>query len=1163
MSNHVPTTYATAGLFTRFLTTLLVLVAPMHLLSIASADNGFAPSHVSFERFGINEGLTHGAVRCIALDSTGFLWIGTEDGLNRYDGTTFTHFHHSFTDSTGLPSSFIFSLTVDRTGQLWIGTGAGLAYYDRRTGRCVRVASGPPHWHTTKTIGSFAQLVAPFLAFPVVQSVLRDKRGTLWVASKHGISRLDTMTRQWYSQYSRTGYEQNKANYQAITLGEDLQGNVWAGCHRGWLLLLDSTHKMPTMLDALCLATSDEYNYFERIRTDSNGYLWCCVGYQLVCVNPITRSVIARYRFGTTGKTPVYDIAPAVQAVQSTDAGRRAIYRANRPDALYWVATAEGVFLLDARSGTTVQYTHHPANARSLIGNICSTILCDRSGIVWVGNTSHGISKYAPYKEKFRLYRHDPLDSNTLSDNYIRQIWQDTKGQIWVCTQYGGLNLLQRSAHGVAVKRLRYQNELPHSPTDGVYQDCTGQRWVGLYQEEALQIDSVGRWKRFRPAIPIVGTWTCPDGSFWAVGYSYLCKVTPRPNAHNSGSQSTYTQESQRLSRKISTPKYDVRYIPINEINVETVCEDKQGMVWIGGENGLVRINPHTGEALRIQSLAEPSRRLLSGFATMITLDSKGNLWVATKGGGIARYDYHSGTFTPLTTEHGLPHNNCYAILEDSRHRLWISTDKGLACYDETATTIQTFDISDGLQGWEFNRRAYHKAPTGEMFFGGVNGLNSFFPDSIATNPVRPRIAITALHAALPKLDSVIAQQTPIQGIWNNATVELAWQNNTLRFSFLALEFTKPDKNQYQWRLEGFDHDWTHPSTRHEAQYSNLAPGTYIFRVRASNGDGLWSEREVQMSIIIHPAWWQRWQTHLFTIALVAACVWGVYRWRIRLVERRAERLEALVEERTQALQRTSEELTRSQVEIAVLREIDEERQRISRDIHDDVGAHLTNIALWSELAARLLEQQTSGNVPAERYAYYVNNIAQASQSVVQNLSSIIWALHPQNNSLESLFAYLREHIQQLVDDRADSLYSKSGKATKDSSVSTGGCAAPLQCYQVYPCPTPTIHLPARLLRNVYLVVKEAVNNALKHAQATEMTVIASVEHNTEAEHGAAYILVMRICDNGCGFDAEHQRHAGNGLNNMQQRIHGLGGSYTLQTQPGAGTTIVFTVPLP
>jgi ligand-binding sensor domain-containing protein len=922
------------------------VVACFAAVSITVSDLAAQPVQPAFQRFSVEQGLSHASAHSIVQDSTGFIWVASDDGLNRYDGTAFTQFHRSFTDSSGLPSSFILSLSLDSFGILWISTEAGLAYYEPRTGRCVCMARVRPVPRKEEMLGNFTTYVSPFLAHSMVRSALRDKRGTVWVASTHGISRYEPRTRLWHHQYSRDGLHRKTANYQCTALGEDAQGRIWAGCHEGWLVLMDSAASMPTIRDSIRLVQKGEYGIIENIKRDVMGNLWCCVGLSLVCVHPTTRTVVAQYRFGRSGNAAVYDVAWS-----------------SMENGVYWVATSEGLFWLDARSGARVQYTHQSSNSASLAGNICSAVLRDKSGVLWVGSASYGVSKYAPYREKFRVYRHDPLDSNSLSDNFIRNIWLDKTKQLWVCTQYGGLNLLRRTPSGVQVKRLPYQPGFPRNISAGVYQDCTGQRWVGLHNEQALPMDSTGRWRRSALRFPVLSVWERGDGSFWATGHSRLCKVVPKQH-----------------SRSV---KYEVFEGPTGAINLEAVCEDREGSVWFGGENGLLRWKPLTGERVKVSDLPEAAKKPLCTFSTMLTLDSRGNLWVATKGGGISRYDYATQTFTHITTAQGLPHNNCYALLEDKRGRLWISTDRGLAVYDTLSRTIRSFGVSDGLQGWEFNRRAYHRAATGEMFFGGVNGINSFFPDSITINPTLPCVVITAMHTGSQRADSVLAAQMPARGVWNATTIELDAENIAVTFSFLGLEFTSPEHNQYRWCLEGLDKGWTAATTRHEATYSHLPPGTYIFRVQASNNDGIWNKQGAFVRVIVRHAWWQHWQTHLLAVLLLVISLWSAYTWRVRVIERRTELLQRLVEERTQELQRTSAALTRSQVEVAVLQEIDEERRRISRDIHDDVGAHLTNIALWSELAVKSLQRQSTPD-------RYIHNIARASQSVVQNLSSII-----------------------------------------------------------------------------------------------------------------------------------------------------------------------------
>lgn len=966
---------------------------------------------LKFQHIGVDEGLSQDIVTSIAQDSLGFMWFGTEDGLNMYDGYGITVFKYDPRDTNSLPSSGIISLIVDSRGRLWTGTGDG-SIMEPGTRKFTRI-------NLAKGEATFCE----------------GEDSNIWISTSHGLY--------------------NYASDQKV-VRVFIGAEAWFPAN---VMLYDQREKR------LFIGSSTGLNVFSvlgdtLIPERAARAIGSIKGHN---VSALCRSSNGDIFVGTLD-AGLFRISSNLETVeqyrpyagdQRTLSDNRVLALAEDHQRRLWVGTFSGLDMLDRVSGKFTRYKDE-SDVDGLRGDRVYSICVDRSGALWVGTYRGGVNRFDPHRQRFTHIAYEPEKEGGLHARDVFSLLETDDRDLWVGTDDG---LFRRSS---GTNRFRHYKHDPRKQrslsNDGIFALCqrrNGELWIG---------GGDGVANRYEPA---------EDG--------FVRYPLPRGNAI----RSIYETRDGRLfvgtdsrgafvldSIRHKFVPWEVQGDSSHPAGVWAMYQDRPGFLWLGTFYlpYIVRVDPVTQNAVKIYADPQHEGALMIPSVRAFCENIDDTLYLGTWAAGFARFDRSSDSYTWYTEIDGLPNNYVKAMQSDTRGRIWIATEKGLARFDLKTESFRTYTVEDGLQSNFFWSGSSCKGKDGRLYFGGTNGFNVFHPDSISENMNVPPVVITSVR--------VLDKPFPIPGEGRDRTINLRYEADFFSFEFVALDYTFPERNQYAYMLEGFDKNWVKSGTRRYAAYTHLDPGKYVFRVRGSNNDGVWNETGTAIAIVIAPPYWMTWGFRGLIITTIAAGLYGFYRNRLNQVLK-VERL----------------------------------RQRIGRDLHDDIGTNLSAIVI----ASQVIRQQRQASPEVLEQVDDIGGIALKTQELMRD---IIWMLNPRNDTLKEFVARMKHEAARLF-------------KTIDYSFSS-----------------PESELPERVSldfkRNMFLIYKEALNNIVRHAQARNVNITISVHDNT---------LKLTLGDDGLGFDPE-KTSQGNGLVNMHSRAQHIGAALRVSSAPGKGCTL-------
>jgi len=880
----IPAKKSLKYLFLSALTLILLLKAAL------------AQPPVQFTHLTSLNGLSQGTAQVILKDKQGFIWFGTQDGLNRYDGYKFKIYRHEFHNDKSLRRNNIISLCEDHQGNLWIGSeNGGLSRYDRAHDNFINYLEDPDN---PKRISNKA-----------ITSIYEDKQNNFWVGTYYGLNLLNRKTGEVKRFFSDDKKPLTLSNNGIMAIFEDSRGNLWFGTQNGLNIMDRKSGTFKHYLHNDADPNSISNNSIRIITQDEKGNLWIGTDRGLNLFD------YAHQKFSHFLQDPARPEGLSNNTITGiADAGQNKL----------WLGTQYSLELFDITTGACTHYRSDPTNDRTLRRNSSITSLLFKDGILWAGTDEGGINIYDENLAFFSLHRNNPFDIQSLSFDNVTGFAEKANGDVWIATDGGALNLWNRARD----KFTRF-NPDPKNPnslaTFGLLAICAGRNnnnlWIGTYGKGLDCFDEKKNVFKHYPKGD--SPYQLNNDAVYAVMEDSKGNVWIGTN----GGGVNVLHPSTGIIEKFKSDAIDKATIPGDY--VRSFCEDPEGNIWIGTTTGACLYNPVSNKISRFEQTFSvlQSHIILSLFA-----DDHQNIWLGTLGGGLSVFNKKSKHVINYTEADGLPDNTIKSIVADNAGRLWLGTNNGLSCFTPAKKHFKNYGINNGLQSYEFGLGSGIRLKTGEVIFGGPEGFNIFNPASVPVNKIIPPVYITGLDVFnKPVLingpDSLLKQS-----ITETKEIILPYNKSVFSFDFTALNYTLPGENQYAYQLGGFDDNWNYVGTVRKASYTNLSPGTYFLRVKAGNNDGIWNLKGARIKIVILPPFWSTWWFRILLALVIVTSVYQFYLYRVRFFTKQKILLEKEVRERTievtnqattlqdlnEQLQAQSEELQAQSEELSV-----------------------------------------------------------------------------------------------------------------------------------------------------------------------------------------------------------------------------------------------------
>jgi ligand-binding sensor domain-containing protein/signal transduction histidine kinase len=1137
----------------------LLLTASLLFLSADILETG---SNIRFQQITITDGLSLSSVYCIFQDTKGFMWFGTEDGLNKFDGKNFKIFRPDPSNRNSLTYRWIEHIIEDTYGNLWFGSRGGLNCFDPKKEVFIQYKHKPDIVSSisndtitriildsndyiwigtlnglnrinlqTKQIERIILPSAPGINLRI-NDILADQKGNLWIGTSYGLFRYDRDS-GLFNQILLKIPGKRIEKILSISENNDL---LWIGTDTGLMKYSIPEESLSYFTIPLSFGDRSNDQPVEKVYLDRSDNIWIVTSQGLLKFDRKNQKFIHVIRsLDTSHSLSINTVKPIFEDSNGS----------------VWFGTfGSGLYRIQQATGNISHYQNNPADSKSISENAINCIYEDRCGRLFFGTFGAGISIYDPQANKFALFRHNPLDRNSLSSNFVWSVYEDYQGQIWIGTNDKGLNLYSPETGQFTFFDHQESNpwSLSNSSVRKIYEDSKRNIWIGTDGGGLSKFDrKSGRFTNFMSVPGNSGTisnnsvraiYEDSNGILWIGTRDGLNRFNP---------------ESQIFKRYLHSGE-DPRSISNNFI-YSSICQDKNGFLWIGTYGGgLNRMDIENEAFTYFLHDPENSESISDDVVFSVYEDDTGIFWIGTNS-GLNRFDPASGTFRRFGLNDGLPNEVIYGIIPDKNNNIWMSTNHGISSFNIIDFSTKNFDVNDGLQSNEFNGGAYHKGFSGRMYFGGVYGMNIIEPEKTAIPTGMSEVVITKLEILGHEVKVLPPGESQRNDITSNVVVEINGEyflpeNISFlqeiildyRFRFFSIEFSAlnnplTSNNGYAYQMENLENEWNYSGERNYVSYANMKSGTYDFNVKTMEPDGNWSETITHLKITIKPPFWESWW--FIIIEILTGMIIAIFIY-VYLVRARTNKL----------LRIQNEKIYSANIKLAEseknLTEINATRDKFFSIISHDLKNPLTSLISISE---SIMEESKADQDDKSHGIRKIHESIKQIHALLENL--LTWSrsqtgrlkFEPVNFNLTRLIEVNINLHRAMAENKNVSLNYES----KDDIIAYGD----------------------REMINT--VVRNLVNNAVKFSPPGGL-----VKVETRQDKNRIHVLVR---DNGTGISEENmqklfridvkfkttgtsgEKGTGLGLVLCREFVEKNGGRMTVESNINKGSVFGFTLP--
>ncbi len=937
-----------------------IVIVFLFLLQISGVNA--QPISLTFDHLTVDDGLSSNRIGYIYRDSKDYLWMATDAGLDRFDSQNIVQFRYSESSAGSISSNHITSIFEDRHHNLWFGSDQGLNLYDPKT-ETFKVYKHDPSDDQS-------------LDSDHVVSMIEDNDGNLWIMTGTNCLNQWIPDQQAFKHFKYIHHDISIYAPYVDMIDMDSKGNFWFPLTGSGIFRFDTKKKEFTKFDDPDIDFGNDC--YKSIYIDDNDKCWIATeGSGFFSFDP-SDGKFYKYPINESGtgvnRSYVLDIAPE---------GDRYLLLA---------VDQGGVNIFDKVNNTFSYVFYGDTTYNTGLNN--NGIWCfyrDREGILWVGTSGGGVNYYNPKKKRFELFRTDPLNANSLSYNFTDCFYEDTNGEIWIGTDGGGISVYNPKTGNF--RTYRHNPDDPHSVSGNVIRGIEGNKdniWIGTWDAGLNRFDK--KTKKFYHYMPDAGDPTSISGrTVW--GLKMVSDTTLWLGIRNTSVDLFHVTKG--VTKRIR-PDSGER-LSLISAEAPYFWEDENQNIWIATQRGLHFYDIHKDSVIYYNHFPD-------NFIAAFCEDTNGNLWAGSSVGGLFLFDRNGQVLKRYSEQEGLANDNIQAIVEDNSGRLWISTYNGLSRFDPKTEKFRNYTKEDGLQGNQFFIQSFFKAKDGKIYFGGYNGFNAFYPDSLIDNDFIPPVIFTDFKLFNKSVEIGGANSPLKYHIDESEKIILSWKQSVFSFEFVGINYTNPENNSYKYMLEGFDDDWVSTdATRNYCTYTNLDPGEYTLWVKASNNDGIWNEQGKSIRIVIIPPFWQTVWFRLLIVAFILGFVYLFFFLRTRQLRNNNVILEKKVQERTVKLNSLINELKEKQNEIEATNEELQSAQEELQQVNEQLDIRV------QERTQKLVK----ANQELDRFVYSASHDLSAPLKSILGLINIT-RIENRNSELLNHLGYMENSVLKL-----------------------------------------------------------------------------------------------------------------------------------------------------